>query len=203
MSHAQLYDRAGAASTPTSSSQEKPDRSSLGKILGGSALGVSAGMGTGLLLLKASAEIDPNGDRYDRGENPESEAAVAVGVIGLAAIVAGGPIGAVEIGGIAHRRRDAYASAGFGEAIVGMLGIALADQLHDSSTARLVGLSTGMVLGSAGGAYLVASREKKSNGLFSYRDGDWQVAPPNVRVRPHLMSSRTPSVGVALVSVEL
>ncbi len=182
--------------------KQETERPSFGQLLGGSALGVPVGVGTGLLLLKASAEADPDGDRYDRGETPESEAAAAIGAIGLVALVAGGPIGAVEMGGIEHRRRDAYVAAGFGELVAGALGLVLAGQLHDSRTARLIGGGTGMTLGSAGGAYLVASQEKQ-DGLFGYRDGEWHLAPPGVRVRPNVGTDRSPSVGIALVSVEL
>lgn len=183
------------------SSQKQNDDPTFERILGGSALGVMAGGGIGNLLLKAGAEVDPNRDA-DPGTGPESEAARAIMGIGLAAVVMGGPVGAVELGGIEHRRRDAYVAAGFGEAIVGILGLVLAGQIHDSSAARLVGLGSGMVLGTAGGAFLVAS-QKRQDGLFSYQEGDWQIAPPDVRVRPNLTTDRSPSVGVALVSVEL
>jgi len=116
---------------------------------------VTVGGGVGYLLLRAGADLDPERDA-GLGEDPESEAAAALMGAGLVAIVMGGPVGAVEIGGIDRRRRDAYVTAGFGEAITGILGLALAGQIHDSSTVRLVGLGSGMVLGSAGGASLVA-----------------------------------------------
>jgi hypothetical protein len=182
------------------SASDETERPSVGRILGGSAIGGTVGGGIGYLLLKAGAEADPNDDR-DLGEDPESEAATAIMGVGLVAVVMGGPIGAVEIGGIEHRRRDAYVAAGFGEAVAGMLGLALAGQIHDSSTARLVGLGSGMVLGAAGGAYLVAVQETQ-DGFLSYQDRRWQVAPPDVQVRPNLMTDRSPSVGVALVSAE-
>jgi len=187
---------------PVPSPSKGTERPSFGRLLGGSALGVPVGMGAGLLLLRASAEADAGGDRYDRREDPEAEAAAAIGLIGVAAIVAGGPVGAVEVGGIEHRRRDAYVAAGFGELIVGALGTVLAGELHDSRTARAVGLGTGMMLGSAGGAYLVAT-QPRSEGMFDYEAGHWQLGPPQVQVRPHLGTDRRPSVTVTLVSAEL
>jgi hypothetical protein len=183
------------------SASDETEQPSFGRILGGSAIGVTVGGGIGYALLKAGAEADPNEDT-DLGEDPESEAATAIMGAGLVVVVMGGPIGAVDLGGIEHRRRDAYVMAGFGEAIAGMLGLALAGQLHDSRTSRLAGLGMGMALGAAGGAYLVASQERQ-DGLFSYQEGNWQLAPPDVHVRPNLTTDRSPSVGIALVSVEL
>jgi hypothetical protein len=199
--HAQSFRRVGAG-TPVPFPSEQEERPSFGRILGGSALGTSVGVGAGLLLLRASAEVGPGDDRYDRREDPESEAAATMALIGVAAIVAGGPLGAVEIGGIEHRRRDAYAAAGFGEVLFGILGVALARTLYDGQTDQLVGLGGGVVLGSAGGAYLVAS-QPRSEGMFNYQKGEWQIGRPNVQVRPHLTTDRAPSVNISLVSVQL
>ncbi len=122
-------------------------------------------------------------------------------MIGVGAIIAGGPIGAVEVGGI-ERRRDAYAAAGIGEFVLGAVGFVLADRLHDSLSSRLIGLGAGVTMGAAAGAYWVAS-QPEPEGLFSYRDGRWQVAPPDVQVDPNLATDRSPSVRVSLMSVQL
>jgi hypothetical protein len=189
----------GKVSLPPVSEERVPP--SFGRVLGGSAIGATAGAGVGLLLVKAGSEADPDGDP-NPGVQPESEAAATIIAAGLAAFVVGGPIGAVEIGGIEERRRDAYVMAGFGELMVGALGIALAGQLHDSPTARLAGLGTGMVLGAAGGAYLVASKEEQ-DGLFSYRKGQWRTSVPDMRILLHSTIARSPSVGVTVVSARL
>jgi len=165
----------------------------------GSTVGTGIGTGVSLLLMKAGAEADPNGDRYDRRSDPESEAAATLVLAGFAAILAGGPVGAVE-GGDIERRRDAYVAAGVGEFVVGVAGYALATRLHGSTPSRLIGLGVGAALGAAGGAYWVASQEKRE-GLLSYQE-EWQITPPDVRVRPNLAKDRSPSVNVALVSVQ-
>lgn len=174
--------------------------SHFGRILLGSTVGAGVGTGVGLLLIKGAAEATPDDESDRRAENPASDAAATMGLIGVAAIVAGGPVGAVEIGGI-ERRRDAYVAGGIGEFVFGVAGLVLAGHLHDSTPARLIGLGTGVAVGAAGGAYWVASRPEPE-GLFSYQDGRWQVGPPEVRVQPHFTTNRAPSVGVSLVSVQ-
>jgi hypothetical protein len=192
------------ADTPSSAPPPEETPPSFGRILLGSTAGTSVGVGLGLLVVWSGDEAG-RGD-YSAGsvwaDNPEVVASRAEVIAGLAAIAAGGPIGAVEIGGIDRRRGDAYVTAGFGEFVLGVAGLALADRLHDSTTSRLVGLGTGVAVGAAGGAYWVAS-QSTSDGLFRYQDGRWQVGTPAVRVRPHLTTDRAPSVGVALVSAQL
>ena len=163
--------------------------------------GPDVGVGVGLLLLKGAAEVDEGTtDRTVWRDDPESEAAGMLVLAGFAAIAAGGPIGAVEGAGMERGRWDAYAGAGFGEFVAGVLGYALAGQLHDSTPSRLVGLGAGMAVGSATGAVWVASAQAEDDGLFSYQNGRWQVSTPDVQVRPHLATPRSPSVGVTVVS---
>lgn len=122
-------------------------------------------------------------------------------LIGVAAMAAGGPIGAVRGGGIERNRRSAYVGAGAGELVVGLLGYALAGQVDDGTPSRLVGMGAGMAVGAAVGAVWSASaQEKGDDGLLSYRNGHWRIAKPDVRIQPHLTTDRSSSVGVTLLS---
>ena len=167
----------------------------------GSTVGVAAGTGLGLLLWRAAAAEGFGHDEYDRpGDDDPSTADILFGA-GLLAIAAGGPIGAVEGGGIEKRRTDAYVVATIGEVVLGGLGYGLVRQLGGGSAGRLAGLGAGAALGAAAGTALVASQGPR--GAVAYRNGSWHVAPPEVRVRPALASDRSPSVRVMLVSVRL
>lgn len=176
------------------------DSPRIGRALLGSTIGVGAGVGIGLLLLKGAAEGSPDEEVDNRRERQASDAAATMTLIGVAAMAAGGPIGAVRGAGIERNRRAAYIGAGFGELVGGLLGYALAGQLHDSTPSRLVGLGAGMAAGSAAGAVWVASAQGGKKGLLRYRKGRWRVSTPDVRVRPGLATGRKPSVGVTVVS---
>lgn len=172
-----------------------------GRALGGSTVGVAAGTGLGLLLWRAAAAEGFGHDEYDRpGDDDPTTADILFGA-GLLAIAAGGPIGAVEGGGIKERRADAYVVATIGEVVLGGLGYGLVRQLDGGTAGQLAGLGAGAALGAAAGTALVASQGPR--GAVAYRDGSWRVAPPEVHVRPALASDRSPSIRVTLVSVRL
>jgi hypothetical protein len=184
-------------SFPNTSDTEPPPP--FGRVLLGGTVGTGVGTGVGLLLMKAAAEAVPSDESSRSRNSPEQDAAATLTLIGVAAIVAGGPIGAVEVGGIEQRRRDAYVGAGVGEVLFGAMGYLLARSLSDATVARVCGLGIGVAAGAGGGAYLMASRAER-DGLFNYKDGRWQMASPEVRVRPSLTTDRQPSVGVTLVA---
>jgi hypothetical protein len=123
-------------------------------------------------------------------------------MVGLACIVAGAPVGAVEMGRIERRRTDAYVGAAVGQFVFGVLGYVAANRLDGSPSARLVGLGTGVAVGSASGAVLVASQQKNTRGLFQQNEGRWTVTPPTVRLHPNLSTRRSPSVRVTLLSMQ-
>ena len=105
-------------------------------------------------------------------------------MIGAGAIVAGGPLGAVEIGGVERRRRDAYV---------------MATELNGSLETRLTALGTGMALGAALSTALVA-RRPADRGLVRYGSGRWNLGAPTVRVRPRGGAGRSSSVEVTLMT---
>jgi hypothetical protein len=182
--------------------RERDDSPRIGRALFGSTVGVGAGVGVGLLLLKAVDEASPEENTRWHDEEA-SDAAATMTLIGVAAMAAGGPIGAVKGAGIERGRRDAYVGAGVGELVGGLLGLALAGQLHDSTPSRLIGLGAGMAAGSATGALWVAAAQKETdNGLFSYEKGRWEMSVPDVQVRPRLTTPRSPSVGVTVLSAQ-
>lgn len=172
-----------------------------GRALGGSAVGVAAGTGIGLLLWRAAAGEGFSDDQYDRPWRDEPDAASVLFGLGLFAIAAGGPIGAVEGAGLEERRTDAYVVATIGEVVLGGLGCGLVRKLNGGTTGPLVGLGVGAALGAAGGAGLVMA--KGTQGAVAYRDGTWRIAPPNVQVRPSFAAGGALSVDVTLVSVRL
>ena len=189
----------GSLASRRSATASPPFR--FGRALGGSTVGVAAGTGLGLLLWRAAAAEGFGHDEYDRpGDDDPSTADILFGA-GLLAIAAGGPIGAVEGGGIEKRRTDAYVVATIGEVVLGGLGYGLIRQLDGGTAGRLAGLGVGAALGAAAGTALVASQGLR--GAVAYRNGSWHVAPPEVRVRPALASDRSPSIRVRLVSVRL
>jgi len=169
----------------------------VGRILLGSALGAVGGAGLGAALLQgAEAAREEHDGRYD--DPNRTDPTIGLSMIGVAFIVGGAPFGAVRMGGIERGRRGAYVVGGIGEFVGGGVGYTLANQVHESRTARYVGLGVGWVLGAAGGALLAASQQEQSTGLVGYSNGEWQVSRPVVR--PGLTFDR-PSVGVTLVSV--
>lgn len=186
----------------------RPDASSrccrssphIGRAFLGSTIGVGAGVGIGLLLVKGAAEGSPEGEPDNWQERQASDTAAMMTLIGVAAMAAGGPFGAVRGAGIERNRRDVYVGAGAGELVVGLLGYALARRLHDSTPSRLIGLGTGMAVGSTAGAVWVALAQAEDDGLFSYQNGRWQVSTPDVQVRPHLTTNRSPSMGVTVLT---
>lgn len=172
-----------------------------GHALVGSTVGAAVGAGIGLLLIQG-AKAEGRDDHHDhRWSNTETDAAAVLSAAGLCALVAGGPIGAVEGAGIEDRRRDAYVVAGVGELVLGLLGYSLAGGLGEGTGVRLFGLATGAVFGSAAGASLLAS--KVDRGAVRYGDGTWEVALPEVEVRPRLGMDGSPAVNVTLMSVQL
>lgn len=183
------------------SSKSSEDEAHFLRALGGSTLGVAVGTSIGLLLWKgAAAEGLDDGERPRRGHDEPDTAEILFGA-GLFALLAGGPIGAVEGAGIESRRAEAYVVGGFGELLLGGIGYGLASQLHDSPSVRLMGLGIGAAFGAAGGAALVASETER--GAVAYRNGTWRVVPPDIHVRPGLASDRSPSIRVTLLSVRL
>lgn len=171
-----------------------------GRALAGSAAGVALGTGIGLLLWNGAAEAEVDKDarpRWRRG----TDAAAALFGAGLIAIVSGGPIGAVEGAGIENEKIDGYIVAGVGEFVLGGLGLTLASLLHESRTSRIAGIAVGATVGAAAGAVLVRSRVER--GAVTYRNGTWQISPPDTRVYPGLERDGFPAVNVTLVSVRL
>jgi len=162
---------------------------------------VAAGTSLGLLLWRGAVRegLGNRDDRTWRDRHPDT-AAILFGV-GLFAIAAGGPIGAVEGAGLEDRRTDAYVVATIGEVVLGGLGYGLIHQLDGGPAGKLAGLGVGADLGAAVGTALVASQGRQ--GAVAYRNGAWRVAPPDIRVRPAFASSQSPSIRVTLVSVRL
>jgi hypothetical protein len=136
---------------------------------------------------------------YDDPSRPDPAAGIAL--IGVAAIVGGAPFGAVRMGRIKDGRTGAYVLAGVGEFVVGALGYALANRIHESASSRLAGLGTGVVVGAAGGALVAPTQEEQSTGLVGYEAGEWSVSPPDVRVRPNVGRHRSLSATVSLLSL--
>lgn len=172
-----------------------------GRALLGGTLGIGIGTGTGLLLLTASTSVDPETESSPDVDQEAGEAASMLALLGVAAIVAGGPFGAVEMSGIERRRRGAYIGAGIGEFVFGVLGYVIANQLHRSISARLAGVGAGMALGSATGAVFGALHQRSQRGLLRHAEGEWSVASPTVQLRLHRSTRHPPSVGVTLMSV--
>lgn len=190
-----------ASAERPSQHDELPDPH-FGRALLGGTLGAGLGTGLGLLLLHEASRIDSEDDwRDSRRESPEERVAGMAAMIGIASIVAGGPIGAVEGGRIERRKNDAYVGAAVGEFVFGVLGYVVANRLDENTFSRLVGLGTGAALGSATGAILVASQQKNKRGLFQKNEGHWTMAPPMVRLHPNLSTRHPPSVRVTLMSL--
>lgn len=158
-------------------------------------------MSIGLLLWKGTADAGLDDEREYQTWHDKPSPGEVLFMAGLCAIVAGGPIGAVEGAGIQERRTDAYVVAGVGEFVLGGLTYGLTTRLDANSTGRLLGLGIGAVIGAAGGAALIAL--EKESGAVSYREGTWRVSAPDIGVRPQFASSRFPSINVTLVSVRL
>lgn len=200
-SHVRVHSLHGSLRLPSSVSPQKGKNPRFGTVLGGSAVGATVGTGMGVLLLKGSAELYRGTDRNRQRSTLESEVATAMGLIGVACILAGAPIGAVELGGIDQRRRAAYEGAGVGELVGGIVGYALARGLQGATTLRFVGVGAGVVFGTAGGA-LLRFRQKKQEGAFSWRMGDWHVSLPSVRVQLPVASDRSAAVSVTVMSFQ-
>ncbi|PQJ34089.1 hypothetical protein BSZ35_05250 [Salinibacter sp. 10B] len=181
--------------------QEKRPSPHFGRALLGGTFGVGIGTGTGLLLLAASASVDPETESSPDVDQEAGEAASVLALLGVAAILSGGPFGAVEMSGIDRNRRDAYIGAGIGEFVFGVIGYVIANQLHRGTSARLAGVGTGVVLGSATGAFFGALHQRSQRGLLRRAEGEWSVASPTVQLRLHRSTRHPPSVGVTLMSV--
>jgi hypothetical protein len=134
----------GVRDTGTSSSP------SVGRIFLGSTAGVGVGAMVGAFVFTIAGELDFGDRRSGRRNPPGAEAAGALFVIGAGAIVAGGPLGAVEIGGVERRRRDAYVMATVGEVLVGGAGYGAATGLNGSLETRLTALGPAWPWGCAG-----------------------------------------------------
>lgn len=182
-------------------SQRMSSLSRFGRALGGSTVGVAVGTGLGLLLWRAAAAEGFGKDWDDPAWRNRSDTGDVLFGMGLVAIAAGGPVGAVAGAGLEKRRRDAYVVGGVGEVVLGGLGYGLVRQLDGNASARLVGLGVGAALGAAVGTALVASQAPR--GAVAYQNGSWTVAPPEVHVWPALTADRSPSIRVTLVSVRL
>jgi len=157
------------------------------------------GATVGAFVFTIAGELDFGDRRSGRRNPPGAEAAGALFVIGAGAIAAGGPLGAVEIGGAERRRRDAYVMATVGEVLVGGAGYGVATGLNGSLETRLTALGAGMALGAALGAALVA-RRPADRGLVRYGSGRWTLGAPTVRVRPRGGAGRSSSVEVTLMT---
>lgn len=188
-----LGDR-GSASNGTKSPR-------IGRGLAGSAIGLAAGTSVGLLLWRGAAEAGIDDGRHDRRWRQDADPATVLFAAGLFAIVAGGPIGAVEGAGIETRRMDAYIVAGIGEVTLGGLGYGIASRLTPNATGRVLGMGVGAAIGAAAGALLIGGRGER--GAVAYRGGAWRLVPPDLRVRPNIRTGRSPSIDVMLLSVQL
>lgn len=196
-----LASRIGVPVKERANPSEEERAPSFGRILGGSSIGMVVGGGLGVLLIRQSSQVD-HSDQWGRPRrDPEAEAARVMGMVGLACVVAGAPIGAVELGGIERRRRDAYVAAAVGEFVGGVLGYLLADRMHGSTSSQLVGLGAGVTLGAASGAAFIPSK-KNQTGLFDYRSGTWNVSRPTAHARLPLSQVGSPAVGMTLVSMQ-
>lgn len=197
-----LRTRLLAATAPPSSDRDEIPDPHFGRALFGSTLGAGVGTGLGLLLLRGASAVETeNRGPYSNQESPEEKVAGAAVLIGIASIVAGGPLGAVHLGDIERRRTDAYVGAAVGEFVFGVLGYVAANRIRNTNSARLMGLGTGVAVGSAAGAVLVASQERKQKGALRWNEGTWSVGTPDLRVRSPLSSNRSPAVDVTLLSV--
>jgi len=163
---------------------------------------MSVGAGIGLMMLQAFAEMDRRSDFYGRPDSPREDAETALLLASATAIIAGGPVGAVDIGGVEVRRSDAYRSAVLGEILLGFAAYGLLRGVSDNQSVHGVGLGVGAVIGAASGAYLV-TRQSRSSGLMTFRSGTWDLALPDLQVDPNLGADRAPEVGISLVSVRL
>jgi hypothetical protein len=199
---ASRLDTGPIGSAPSARRTGVPERRpGFGRVLLGSTVGTAVGVGSGLLLLGAVEGGESNGSQYD-DDDPEAEAARTITMIGIACIVAGGPVGAVALGGIERNRRAAYVGAGIGEVMIGVLGYVLAQGMHARLGVKLAGAGVGVAVGAAGGAILGArSADPASSGMLRYEDGAWTAAIPDIRMRPHLASARPPALNVTMLSL--
>lgn len=194
----------GTLPEPTRAAAETTDPH-FGRTLLGSALGAAVGAGVGGLLLKGAAMAESDTDREDRinGNVGEPDPATIAAMIGIACVLGGAPFGAVRMGRIEQDRTGAYVLAGVGEFVVGALGYALAHRLHRSTPSRLVGVGSGVVVGAAGGVMIAASQREQSIALVGYESGEWNVSPPDVRMRSNLGAPQSPTMTVSLLSLRL
>jgi len=190
----------GARLSGTAGRMDSPDPHP-GRIVLGSALGAVGGVGLGAALLRWAAVMDREQEDRVYDDPSRADPAAGIALLGAAVIVGGAPFGAVRMGRIENGRTGAYVLAGVGEFVVGALGYALANRLHESPSSRLVGLGTGVVVGAAGGALVAPTQEEQSTGLVGYEAGEWRVSPPDVRVHPNVEGRQPPSATVALLSL--
>lgn len=187
------------SSASTSSGMTDPH---FGRALLGSTIGAAIGTGTGLVLLETASNAEPSTSRHDRRNNPEEDAAGAAFMVGLACIVAGGPVGAVEMGRMKRYRRDAYVGGVVGEFVGGVLGYVLVNHFGGNRRGKLVGMGMGVILGSATGAVLIAE-QNVNTGLVHYDSERWHISTPRVQAHLPVHSASSSAVGITLMSVQL
>jgi hypothetical protein len=168
-------------------------------LLGG-AIGVGAGVPLGLLLIRASRD-----ESTEFGVDDEAGARLGVGLLGVFALVGGGPIGAVQaLGG---GEATTYAGAVVGELLVGGAGLALGSVLGSRTDSRQAwSLALGMPLaavGAAGGAVLEGngSGRLRSAVVARSRDGTWRLRVPDVHIAPAVRGQGAVSAHATLVRI--
>lgn len=195
-------------SVPASSPSRPPPH--FGEALLGSTLGVAVGGTLGVLMIQAAADDAVWDRREDQCSYRYDSCYVqlqrlGIGLLGVGFVAGGGPFGAaqrLDRGGV-----SVYAPAVIGELLLGGLGYALGRKLSRTERgAMLWGLAVGAPLGAvgaAGGAMLGTSTSPSDGGGgVRYREGDWRLAMPSVRVQPPLATDRF-TVHVSLLSVRL
>jgi hypothetical protein len=175
----------------------------------GAAIGASVGIPLGALLLHASLRDETwRGQRCadsDPGTTDCGMERFGLGLLGVAVMAGGGPIGTVQ--SLGESGVPVYAAALGGEAVLGLSGYALGRQvglIGGHPTVRGLAFALPLAaLGSAAGAFLHArAGETQSGGGLQFRKGDWRLGIPDVRVNPSLHTDAGPSVRVTLVSAQ-
>ena len=177
-----------------------------GDALVGSLIGTALAMPLGVVMIRGASNDEVWEAQEARSEECCGLQRLGLGLGGVAVAVAGGPYGAA-------RRLDRngvplYGASVSGEVLLGGLGYVLGSVLGGDEDSVVGGLAVGVplaALGAAGGAVLGSLgsfRERRPGGL-RFRDGEWSVQMPDVRVRPNLRTDRRPVVRVTLFSAQI
>jgi hypothetical protein len=168
-------------------------------LLGG-AIGVGVGVPLGVLLIQASRD-----ESSEFGVDDEAGARLGAGLLGVFALVGGGPIGAVQaLGG---GEATTYAGAVVGELLLGGAGLALGSVLGKRTDSRQAwSLAIGMPLatiGAAGGAVLESggSARHRSAAVARSHDGTWRLRVPDVQVTPAVLGNGSVSAHATLLQI--